>query len=283
MDATEIGELYTNLYVPLFPLWGFAVVLAVTLPSAALLGYLSGRRTYAAKGYGLNPPRSLPGETTVGAMLALLGLLIAFTFGFAINWGDARTRSVTEEAAALGTAFLRADYLAEPGRTELREVILEYAKTRLVEPHAITSEVEFRAVIAQSLEAQAELWPATLAATGGNTPPPIQAFVAGGITEVLDAHTRRVTAISAPIPAVVKVMMLGAAIGALFLAGNSAALRGRPLSWRTFVFATLVGVVMFVISDIEQPQNGLILLNTDALRVAIADMEAALAAEQGSP
>ena len=84
---------------------------------------------------------------------------------------------------------------------------------------------------------------------------------------------------SEPIPVVAKLMMLGAAMGALFLLGNNSAMRGRGLTWRTFVFASMLALVMLVILDIEQPAEGLIRLNEDALRVAIADMQAAMAAE----
>jgi hypothetical protein len=54
-------------------------------------------------------------------MLALLGLLLAFTYSFSLSRADMRKQAVINEANAIGTAFLRADLGAEPGRGELRE------------------------------------------------------------------------------------------------------------------------------------------------------------------
>ena len=274
MEPKSVVDIYTNLAVPSLPLWGTAVGLAVSLPIAAYFGFLTGRRIYVSKAYALNPPSSLPGETTLGAMLALLGLLIAFTYGFVINWGDARVHAVTEEAAALGTAYLRADLLEDPGRTDLQDRIFAYALTRVSDDDLLATRETAREGLERTLAAQSTLWPATLASFTAETPAAVQTFVAGGITDVLDSHTRRAASISEPVPTIVRLMLGAAAVGAIFLVGNNAALKGRQLSWRTFFFAWLLGVVMYLISDIERPGAGMIRLNTDALRVAIADMEA---------
>lgn len=279
MEAATPEAIYMNLSSPLFPLWGATLILVVVLPCSAFAGYLVGRSVYWAKRYDLSPPKSHPGETTLGATLALLGLLIAFMFGFALDWSNRRVVSVTEEAAALGTAFLRADYVAEPGRSELRGTILEYARTRAPAEGGPTGPNEIAEALRVSMAAQAKLWPATIRATGGDTSDPVKIFVAGGVTDMLDAHTRRIAALSEPIPIIVKLMIVGAAMGALFLVGNNSALRGRSLTWRTFVFAALLAIVILLILDVERPEEGLIRLNEDALRVAVAEMEASIAAE----
>ncbi len=46
-----------------------------------------------------------------GAVFALLGLLVAFTFSGAASRFDARRALVVEEANAIGTAYLRLDLL----------------------------------------------------------------------------------------------------------------------------------------------------------------------------
>jgi hypothetical protein len=45
---------------------------------------------------------------------------------------DARKQAIVEEANAIGVAFLKADFLAEPARGELREGLLGVARTRIV-------------------------------------------------------------------------------------------------------------------------------------------------------
>lgn len=265
----------------LFPLWGMVVLTVALIPMAALIGWLLGRRKYVREGYDCNPPASLPGDATLGAMLALLGLLLAFTFSFVLSRAEARKVSEVEEAAAIGTAFLRADLLAEPGRREIQEAIAVYARTRLPEAGmgdgAIDSATEFDAFMQKTLEAQALLWPTAMTALGDDTSSARAALIASGITEVLDAHSRRLAANLEGLPMVIKVMIIVYATGALFLVGNHAALRGRRLSWRTFLFSMGVASVMVVIADFERPSKGFIQANHAVMRSTIAEIDAALA------
>ena len=69
-------------------------------------------------------------------------------------------------AEAIGTAFLRADYLPEPGRSELRRALLAYAQTRVVpENEVFGGRGDTRRFLERTLSAQATLWPATRAAS----------------------------------------------------------------------------------------------------------------------
>ena len=63
--------------------------------------------------------------TLVGAALALLGFLIAFVTGIAVSNYNERRQLVITEANAIGTAYLRAGYLAEPYREESRQLLRE--------------------------------------------------------------------------------------------------------------------------------------------------------------
>src|SRR5262245_16132661 len=55
-----------------------------------------------------------------GAVFALLGLLIAFTFSGAAARFDTRRQLVVEEANAIGTAYLRLDLLPATAQPQLR-------------------------------------------------------------------------------------------------------------------------------------------------------------------
>ena len=59
----------------------------------------------------------------VGASLALLAFLLAFVVGFGANINTERRHLVVDEANAIGTTYLRAGYLAEPYRTEARDLL----------------------------------------------------------------------------------------------------------------------------------------------------------------
>ena len=66
-----------------------------------------------------------------GAVFALLGLLIAFTFSGAASRFDERRKLVVEEANAIGTAYLRLDLLPSAAQLDLRASFRRYLDARL--------------------------------------------------------------------------------------------------------------------------------------------------------
>jgi hypothetical protein len=66
-----------------------------------------------------------------GAIFALMGLLIAFTFSGAASRFDTRRHLVVEEANAIGTAYLRLDLLPSDAQSALRESFRQYVDARL--------------------------------------------------------------------------------------------------------------------------------------------------------
>src|SRR3984893_2931949 len=65
------------------------------------------------------------------ASIALLGLLLAFSFGTSIAKHDQRRVAVVADASAIGDFYTCASMLKEPSRTKLQAVIRQYAQLRL--------------------------------------------------------------------------------------------------------------------------------------------------------
>ncbi len=279
MNAIDV---YANIHISVLSLQVSAILLLIMLPLAAVVGYAAGamrRKKLLAADREID---MVVGETTLSAILALLGLLLAFSFGNALSLAQDRKSSITNEAAALGTAFLRADYLDEPASTELKEAIFAYAQTRLMPDNSSIKSIEDAAVfLSRTLEAQAKLWPLTLEATADPTPPPVKTFVASAINDALDAHLTRVQLLSNPVSDITQSMMLAAALVALFLLGNRAGLLGRKLTWRTFVFSGFLFVVMATIIDTQRGNEGLVRTDDTTMRVTLHDMEMALSGQSG--
>lgn len=280
MTPTTSAPLFTEITVPDLALWQVAAILLVCLPLALLLGFAAGRakrRRPTDEGV-----EKVAGETAMNAFLTLFGLLLAFTFGNALNVSESIKSAITNEAAALGTAFLRADYLAEPGRTALQTALLDYARTRVVSGHLpIDTEEKATAFLETSLSAQAKLWPLTLEATQRpETPPAIQAFVAGAMNEALDAHLFRLATLSVPISSFTQWVALAGGVLALFLVGDRLAMLGHALTWQIFVFALFLAAVMYTVVDIRRSAEGLVVVDDSALDATIFDMEQALASRR---
>ncbi len=141
----------------------------------------------------------------------------------------------------------------------------------------IDTAAKAQAFLEKTLTAQSRLWPLTLEATRDPTPPPIQAFVAGAINAVLDAHLYRLATLSVPISAFIQAMVLAGGLIAGLLVGNRMGMLGHALTWRAFVFALFLCAIMYTIVDIRRSREGLIRVDDSAYYATIFDMEQTLA------
>jgi hypothetical protein len=206
-------------------------------------------------------------------MLGLLGLLLAFTYSYTVSRFDQRKSAVLNDVNAIGTAFARADLLAEPSRTELRNILLEYARFRhvdaeLLRPHTVN------ATLALMLEKQAPLWPATKRMASRTTPGPLEVSVIQSINEVIDAHTTRLTVGFDTLPSEVLHMLLFVAGMTLAVAGYAAGRLGSLPRWRMSSLAMALSAVMLVVTDFDRPTTGFIQVSQQGYLELVQDMEA---------
>lgn len=273
----DVAAVYDQIALSPLSLSGLALLLLVALPACSVAGYFNGRSRREKLLEAKQPLDKVVVETTLGSVLALLGLLLAFSFGNALSLAQERKAAAVDEAAALGTAFLRTDFLPEPGRTELRAALVDYAKTRIVPGDgSLRTLADTQGFVRTSLEAQSRLWPLTMEATVDPLPAPLKTFVAGAVNDVIDAHLYRAKTLSNPVSDVTQLMILGLAMTSLFLQGDRTGHLGRDLTWHTFVFSGFLFIVMMSISDTMRPVEGLVQTDVTTLKATILEMELAL-------
>jgi len=66
-----------------------------------------------------------------GALLGLVGLLLAFGLSLAVSRYEDRRANVVTEANAIGTAYLRAQTLPEPIRSRSLDLLVRYTQTAI--------------------------------------------------------------------------------------------------------------------------------------------------------
>ena len=109
------------------PLWIVWPTLSIGLIAAMVAGYMCGK--LARRGRGDSDSSDSQGFL-MSAALALLGLLIGFTFSMASSRLDARRGALLEEANAVGTTYLRFQIVDEPDRSALSKDLLSYLDAR---------------------------------------------------------------------------------------------------------------------------------------------------------
>ena len=191
-----------------------------------------------------------------GAVFALLGLLIAFTFSGAATRFEDRRALIVDEANAVGTAYLRIALLPTAAQGEMRDRFRRYLDARLAVYRALPDVEAANQHLASSSRIQQEIWVRAVAESADSQS--ARMLLLPALNEMFDITTKRTMATQAHPPAVVFGLLFVFALCAALLAGSAMA---RPQSRRwlhsvTFAFA-LAGSV-YVIIDMEYPRVGLI-------------------------
>jgi len=255
-------------------IWLVGIVVLIILFSALELGYRIGfSRRELWKG-----ADSSSGQYILTSMFALLGLMLAFTYGAGVSRFDASKQSITVEANAIRVAFLRADMVAEPESTELKQALLDYARTRIVKQQVLITREQFQEILRKSLQEQSKLWLITekivkQSQPGSNVAP----LLVDAVNQVISAHTTRVSAAIDRLPSAVLLMLLFIASATLSVAGFSAGISGRMNRLRMTTFALVLAGVLFIIYDFDQPRDGFIRINQNNISLIINEIEADIA------
>lgn len=198
-----------------------------------------------------------PGEP-LGAMVAstlgLLAFLMGFTFNIAVGRFDDRRIAVLDEANAIGTTYLRAEFLAAPHRDKVRQLLTKYVEVR----RDGINQDKLKALTTSSQTIQEELWVEATAAAKEN-PSPITALFVNSLNEVIDLHSKRLTyGLHARVPAPVWMCLLLVSIFAMCGVGYYSGVIGKRSWIEPIVLISAYAIVILLVADLDRPKQGLI-------------------------
>jgi hypothetical protein len=209
-----------------------------------------------------------------GAIFALMGLLIAFTFSAAQSRLDMRRRLLIDEVNAIGTAYLRVDLLPAAAQPQLRNDFRAYTDSRLAFYREFQMGRVAEAERARTVGLGRQIWRHTTAAVEASRDPRVPSMLIPSVNEMIDLEAARIAArhIHAPVPIFVLLIVLAFAC-ALF-AGVGIGRKAIDSRLYPLAFAALLTVTVFVIVDMEFPRYGLI--RVDALDSLLVEVRAGM-------
>ena len=213
--------------------------------------------------------------TVEGAVFALLGLLIAFTFSGATSRFDTRRDLIVQETNDIGTAYLRIDLLPASAQPALRDLFRRYVDSRLETYRKVPNMAAVKIELARSIALQGEIWTQAVAAGRlEGAPPSATMLLLPALNEMIDITTTRTMAARMHPPLVIFAMLFGLALASALLAGYGMA-GGKSRNWLHMIgFSAVMAVAVYVILDIEFPRLGLI--HVDAFDQALVDLRASI-------
>ncbi|MEW6436794.1 MAG: hypothetical protein AB1508_06430 [Pseudomonadota bacterium] len=200
---------------------------------------------------------------------ALVAFLIGFAFSGAASRFISRQDVIVQEANALGTAYLRADTIAEPQRSELRAALREYTADR-VTLLSRDGRAQIEPLLAKVPGLHERMWRSAIKATQGNAP--LMAVVLPPINDVIDLHTVHLAMARRHLPIPIMAMLLGMTALGVGLIGFGNGHVGRRFSALDAVYGVALAVALWMTIDLDYPAVGLIRVSNVPVVEALAAM-----------
>ena len=241
-----------------------AILLVAVLAGSVAIGVLAGRAMRDRPG-----TRHETAGVVQGALLGLVGLLLAFGLSMAVGRYESRRALVVQEANDIGTTYLRAQLLAEPESSRSATLLEDYTDAAIDVADAVPGTGPYREAVANVQRLQGDLWTLATDAVSADPVGTGPRLYTETLNNMFDTHTSRVASLGNRVPTPVMILLvLGSAIAVGVLAFYLTLL-GKGLA-TSLITAAVVLIILFVSFDLDRPQRGFIQI-PDAALVQLRD------------
>jgi hypothetical protein len=244
------------------PAWLSAVVLAAAMSAALALGWWIGHR---------RPRRDEAVRGRLGdAVLALLGLLLAFTFSLALSQYNARRERAVDESNAIGDFYSCVSLLDEPARGQLQDLVRRYLEHHMtiagarVEGAAMDRELQVASAI------QGEMRQRVREAVIRR--PPVTNPLVNTLNAVISRGAARLAAFRYRLPWSIVALLAMASVLSTLIVGMQEGAEGKLVLVPTAAFIVLVSMVIWVTLDLNQPAGGYITVSQEPFERLLSTM-----------
>ncbi len=254
------------LFFDLDTFW-LAVALVVIIGGSTVAGIAAGRRLRDRPN-----ASSEPVGVVQGALLGLVGLLLAFGLTMAVGRYEVRRALVVQEANAIGTTYLRAQLLPEPMRSRSLELLRDYGDIAIALAGQVPFTDQFDTDVAKFDGVQRELWADAGRAVAADATGTGPLTYIPTLNDMIDTHTERMASLRNRVPTPVMLLQVGGSAIAIGVLAAYLALLGRS-EVTALIAAGFVIVILFVSFDLDRPARGFITVPSTPLVETRAEMD----------
>lgn len=232
------------------PIWLYFVGTILFVLASIELGFFLGNRAHRS----VEEKESAVSGVS-GAILGLTAFMLAFTFGIVAQRYDARKELVREDANAIRTTYLRADFMAEPDRSQTRALIRRYLDVRIAftEGRSV-SDKSVETWMAESDRIQRRLWELAVANAARDMNSDVAALYVESLNEVFDVNAlRKAVGLQARVPAVIWLVLISLIVLGMMSIGYHTGIAGSKRSKATLILAISFALVITVIAVLDRP------------------------------
>jgi hypothetical protein len=246
--------------------WELGLVVLAVVGGASAVGLLVGR--YLRQ-------RSLHYREGIGALqgalLGLVGLILAFGLTLAVGRYENRRGDVVDDANTIGTAYLRAQTLIEPQRSRSLALLRHYNDLAIRLTHEVPGGAGLRGTAAEQGRVQQMLWRLGGEALNARPRDSAPRLYIESLNEMIDQQGVRLAGLNNRVPnAVLWLELLGGAF-ALGVLALYVSVLGRGLA-PVVIAVVVVSFLVLVTFDLDRPTRGLITIPATPLLAEKATM-----------
>jgi hypothetical protein len=204
------------------------------------------------------------------ASMALLGLLLAFTFGMSIAKHDQRRLAVVGDSNAIGDFYTCASLIDEPTRTKLQAVIRQYAQLRLDLTRGELRSSDLESALAKFDQLHTQMTELVAQALSDRTP--IAVSLTNTLNGVTSNQASRLAAYRDRLPTSILILLFACAIVTALLVGREQGAAGSFEIAGTLCFILLVSLAVYVTLDLNRPESGLIRVSQEPIERLLNSM-----------
>ena len=206
-----------------------------------------------------------------GATLALLGLMLAFSFSMSVARFEERMDLLLKEANTIVRVNMLADLLVPKQREHLHALLRQYAEHRIAFMTVGHDEEREQRAIDQANGVQARIWAIVATAENYREPHTVGLLtLAPAVTDMATTARERQDARATRVPEEVLWMMFALAVLASAAVAYTFGASRHGGRLFTFTLAVLVCMVVYIIIDLDRPRRGLMRIDPAPLQEALA-------------
>jgi hypothetical protein len=199
------------------------------------------------------------------AMLAMVGLLLGFSFSMAAGRFESRREVMIDEGNAIGTCYLRAGLLADAERDDVRQALRGYIDARIAIYGAGNDVARVKNEESAAAAAQEHVWRVTAAAARREPRAMTSALMIQSLNEMIDLDSKRAAIFRNRVPTIIPALLVVTAFLGMAGIGYDSAIAGRRRPWLMAILGMSLAAIIFVIIDLDRPWGGTIRVGQEAM------------------
>lgn len=244
--------------------WIVAVTLALAMAIGGALGWWRGLAVRSGE-------QEKCSTNFDGAIISLLGLLLAFTFSMALMKHEGRRQASVADSNAIGDFSSCVGLLDDASKSRLTEILRRYVVLRLEMADPATRLETFEQHLEEVQRMQDEMHTGIKEVVDEGTPVTVPLVTT--FNSLTSAHASRLAAVRDRLPPHGVFLLLSTSVLTVVLVGKRYGAAGERRFGAMACYITVVCLVVWVTLDLDQPRRGWITVSQESMQRLLSNLQ----------